>query len=126
MLAKWAEIGDGAWRVVVYYDVTESDMRWVVPQLEKIGVEGVDLDELRGFFEIPNRGLTVSDSGTRMSVVCIGWVTDRSQRNNSIVHEIDHVQRDCCRYYGIVLGSEEAAYVQGELAEKMILEGYGL
>lgn len=56
-----------------------------------------------------------------MSVVCIGWATSRAEWHNSIVHEIDHVQRDICEYYDVSLGGELAAYVQGYLASEMIL-----
>jgi len=56
-----------------------------------------------------------------MSVVCIGWTTSRAEWHSSIVHEIDHVQRDICEYYDVSLGGETAAYLQGYLASEMIL-----
>ena len=56
-----------------------------------------------------------------MSVVCIGWTTSRAEWHSSIVHEIDHVQRDICEYYDVSLGGELAAYLQGYLASEMIL-----
>lgn len=90
-------------------------------QIDSIGVSEKDREEIKSLFEEPNHGFSVSDTNERMSLVCIGWVTNRWQWFNTIVHEIDHVQRDICEYYNVELGTEEAAYLQGCLAAEMLV-----
>ena len=121
MLAKWIDIDNGKWRLVVNYDVTPSDLRYVMGQIDSIGVSEKDREEINSLFDEPNHGFSVSDPNERMSLVCIGWVTSRWQWFNTIVHEIDHVQRDICEYYNVELGTEEAAYLQGCLAAEMLV-----
>ena len=114
MIAKWIDIDGGKWRIVVNYDVTPAEDVWITKQLRSVNAYE------RLFYE-PNRACTVSDPNERMSVVCIGWTTSRTEWHNSIVHEIDHVQRDICEYYDVSLGGETSAYLQGYLASEMIL-----
>lgn len=121
MLAKWFTIGDDAWRVVVNYDVHPEDLRYVLMQVDRIGVSDRDREEIVKLFDVANHGFTVSDYSERMSLVCIGWSSSERGRRNTIIHEIDHVQHDVCEYYGVPLGSEEAAYVQGTLGEEMMI-----
>jgi hypothetical protein len=121
MIAKWIDIDGGRWRIVVNYDVTPDESIWVEKQLHSVNARESDIDDALRLFYEPNKACTVSDPDERMSVVCIGWTTSRTQWHNSIVHEIDHVQRDICEYYDVSLGGELAAYLQGYLASEMIL-----
>lgn len=120
MIAKWVDI-DGAWRVVIFYDVTDSDAAWVAERFGDAGAMESDCDNLFELFSYPNRAAMISDRDQKMSVVAIGWATDKMQRINSVIHEIDHVQRDICDYYNVPLGSERAAYLQGKLAQELII-----
>ena len=120
MLSKWVDL-DGRWGVVVYYDVQPENAEWVCGQLARIGCSEADLARVSVLFDRPNKACTLSDFDTRMSIVCIGWTDSREEAINSIIHEIDHVQRDVCKYYGVHLGSEESAYLQGELGEEMMI-----
>lgn len=121
MLAKWIDIDDGHWRVVVNYDVTTADLRYVLGQVDRVGINDNDRERVEVMFDEPNKGFTVSDMGERMSLVCIGWATSREQMVDSIIHEIDHVQRDVCEYYNVALGSERAAWLQGYLGREMLV-----
>lgn len=121
MIAKWIDIDDGAWRIVVNYDVTTAETPWVVKMLRSVNARESDIEDAVTLFREPNKACTVSDPSQRMSVVCIGWATSRAEWHNSIIHEIDHVQRDICNYYDVSLGSETAAYLQGCLGAEMIL-----
>lgn len=121
MIAKWIDIDNGAWRLVVSYDVTPNDMPYISGQLRAAGATEINVKRAYELFHRPNEAFTLSDPDQRMSVVGVGWTTSRAQRHNSIVHEIYHVVRDICDYYGIERNSEEAAYLQGYLAQQMIL-----
>lgn len=121
MIAKWIDIDNGAWRVVVNYEVTPNDMPYILKQLLAVGASDEDIEKAYGKFYSPNDAFTISDDTQRMSLVCIGWTETRAQYHNSVVHEIDHVQRDICEYYDVSLGGETAAYLQGYLAGEMIL-----
>lgn len=121
MIAKWIDIDNGAWRVVVNYEVTPNDMPYILKQLLAVGASDEDIEKAYGKFYSPNDAFTISDDTQCMSLVCIGWTETRAQYHNSVVHEIDHVQRDIMDYYGIMPGSEEAAYLQGYLGQEMVL-----
>jgi hypothetical protein len=121
VIAKWIDIEGGAWRVVVNYDVTPAEDVWITKQLRSVNARESDIDDALRLFYEPNKAFTVSDPDERMSLVCIGWTTSRAEWHNSIIHEIDHVQRDICAYYDVSPGSEEAAYLQGYLGAEMIL-----
>jgi len=121
MIAKWIDIDGGKWRIVVNYDVTPDESIWITKQLRSVNARESDIEAAVTMFDEPNMACTVSDPDERMSVVCIGWTTSRTEWHNSIVHEIDHVQRDICEYYDVSLGGETAAYLQGYLASEMIL-----
>ena len=118
MIAKWIDIDGGKWRIVVNYDVTPDESIWINKQLRSVNASESDIEAAVTMFDEPNRACTVSDFDERMS---IGWTTSRTEWHNSIVHEIDHVQRDICEYYDVSLGGETAAYLQGYLAGEMIL-----
>lgn len=120
MLAKWIDI-EGKWGVVVNYDVQPGDLPYILAQVDRVGVSGRDRREIEGLFDAPNRGFTVSDMEERMSLTCIGWADSREQMVDTIIHEIDHVQRDVCEYYGVSLGSERAAWLQGYLGREMMV-----
>lgn len=121
MIAKWIDIDNGAWRVVVNYDVTPYDMPYIHKQLSAIGASRADIEKAYEKFYWPDEAFTISDDTQRMSLVCIGWTKTRAQYHNSVVHEIDHVQRDIMYYYDVLPGSEEAAYLQGYLGQEMVL-----
>lgn len=121
MIAKWIDIDDGAWRIVVNYDVTPSDMPYIRKQLRAVGASVSDIRKAERKFHSPNEAFTISDDEQRMSLVCIGWTTSYAQYHNSVVHEIDHVQHDIMSYYGIEFRSEEASYLQGYLGQEMLL-----
>jgi hypothetical protein len=96
-------------------------MPYISGQLRAAGATESSVNRAYELFHRPNEGFTLSDPDQRMSVVGIGWTTSLAQWHNSIVHEIYHVMADICEYYGIDRESEEAAYLQGYLAQQMIL-----
>jgi len=121
VIAKWIDIDEGMWRLVVNYNVTHAETPWVEKMLRSVNARESDIEDALTLLFSPNKAFTVSDPAQRMSVVCIGWTTSRAEWHNSIIHEIDHVQRDICEFYGVKLGSELAAYLQGYLGAEMIL-----
>jgi len=121
MLAKWIDIDGGKWRVVVNYDVTPDDLVYVLGQVDRVGINDNDRERVEAMFDEANKAFTVSDMEERMSLVCIGWADSREQMVDSIIHEIDHVQRDVCEYYDVNLGSERAAWLQGYLGREMLV-----
>ena len=121
MIAKWIDIDGGAWNIVVNYDVTPKDWPYIEKQLYAINATDGDIDKAYRKFYNPNEAFTISDDRERMSLVCIGWTTSRAEYHNSVVHEIDHVQRDVMEYYDVDCGSEDAAYLQGYIAQEMLL-----
>ena len=50
MIAKWIDIDNGAWRLVVNYDVTPDDMPYIVKQLRAVGASLSDIDRANALF----------------------------------------------------------------------------
>lgn len=66
-----------------------------------------------------NSGFTFSQPALRMSVMVISPVSSEEQFMNTLVHEIDHLQTAICDYYDIEKGTEEAAYLQGYIMQRV-------
>lgn len=67
-----------------------------------------------------NRGFTFSNSGLRMSVMCIGDATSKEQWWDTLSHEIDHLQHSVMEYYGVKPGTEDAAWLQGYIMRLIV------
>lgn len=55
----------------------------------------------------------------RRSIVGISRFTSCDEFYNSIVHELEHLADNICRYYNVKRGSEKAAYLLGYLIQEM-------
>lgn len=108
---------DGYWGVLfVYgYDI-DKDYDIIEEILYSFGLDTPAVRKSMRILAEPNTGMAVTQPTLKMSVVFIGCTTSRGQWYDTIMHEIDHVQSAICDYYGVMQGSEEAAYLQGYLA----------
>ena len=108
---------DGYWGVLfVYgYDI-DKDYDIIEDILYSFGLDTPAVRKSMRILAEPNTGMAVTQSTLKMSVVFLGCTTSRGQWYDTIMHEIDHVQSAICDYYGVMQGSEEAAYLQGYLA----------
>jgi len=105
--------------VLVYYGVDKDDFVEVEDALLQLDCSVKDIRNALKVLKRKNTGFTFSNTEYKMSVVCIGLVSDASQFVNTAIHEAKHVQSHICSYYGIEEDSEEAAYLIGYLVQRM-------
>jgi hypothetical protein len=111
---------DKKWAFVFAYDIKWKDLGEVGEWLEALGSDEEEIDEAQELLTKWNRGFTKSNSGLRMSVMCIGKATDEAQWWDTVNHEIDHLQDTIMRYYDVGQGSEDAAWLQGYIMREII------
>lgn len=108
------------WAFVFAYDTKWKDLGEVGEWLEALGSDEEEIDEAQELLTKWNKGFTKSNSGLRMSVMCIGKATDEPQWWDTVNHEIDHLQDTILRYYDVEQGSEDAAWLQGYIMREII------
>lgn len=108
------------WAFVLAYDIGNEDLDEVGGWLEALGASDEEVEKAKYLLTLKNKGVTLSRSGLRMSVMCIGKATDLAQWWDTLAHEIDHLQHSIMRCYDVREGSEEAAYLQGYIMRKII------
>lgn len=111
---------DKKWAFVFAYDIKWKDLGEVGEWLEALGSDEEEIDEAQELLTKWNKGFTKSNSGLRMSVMCIGKATDEPQWWDTVNHEIDHLQDTILRYYDVGQGSEDAAWLQGYIMRGII------
>lgn len=109
------------WDISVYYDTVADDAPEILSALVAIGCDEENLRRSHrsltdgGF----NSGLTYSNTWDRCSVMVIGRTTSLAEFLNTFSHELTHLCQHICQYYYISPYSEEAAYLSGDLAQRM-------
>lgn len=67
----------------------------------------------------PNRGYTYTRFGEHLTIIIVTESTSYDQMYDSVQHELKHAVEHISSYYGVDPKSEEAAYLQGEIAKNM-------
>lgn len=113
---------DGKWAIVLAYDIWPLDTYEITDWLERLGATDDEIYKACKTILNYNTGFSFSDPYQKMSLICISKVTGVDEWVNTLAHEIDHVQEEYCEYYNIPLGTEAAAYVQGDMAGAIMRE----
>ena len=109
------------WMVRIYYSVTTYWTSRIIFDLRAIGCRGTHLENARASLarhEL-DTGLTYSDFEGRRTVMVISRASSASEFLNSWIHEMLHLCRHVCRAFGIDPYGEEAAYLSGDVGQKM-------
>lgn len=109
------------WHVRVYYAVTTYWRDRILHDLQRIGCRGDQLERARrnltdGF---RNTGLTYTNFEDGETVMVISLTSSPAEFLNSWEHEKKHLARHVEQAFGIDPYSEEAAYLEGGIAQKM-------
>ena len=101
------------WRFRVYYAVTTYWAREIMEDLASIGCRGRQLMRAKSSLLSGdlNTGITYSNLDDRESVMVISLTSSPEEFLNSWEHEKKHLARH--------VEHEEAAYLEGEIAQKM-------
>lgn len=119
MRTHYIEIGDNEWGVLLFYDFDYADRTEMSAIMDSFGVYDAEIRRALNVLFDPNSGMTISRPDLRMSAMFISDATSVEQFIDTVAHEIDHVQSAICDYYGIDYGGEDAAWLQGFLAQKV-------
>lgn len=109
------------WYVRVYYAVTAYWTDDIIRDLVRIGCHGTELRRaydnlLRGDL---NTGITYSNTAAGETVMVISLTSSSPQFLNSWMHEMRHLSRHIERAFKINPYGEEAAYLAGEIGQRM-------
>ena len=117
MIERYIDV-DGYWAVLFCYDSDRKDYDRMRAIMRTFGMSEYKIIEAMEVLRKPNTGMTISNSGTTMSVMFVSPATSYKQYFDTIAHELDHVQDAILRHYGVAQGSEDAAWLQGYLARQ--------
>ena len=109
------------WRVRIYYAVTTYWAARILSDMERIGCRSVELAKAWRNLRSGdlNTGLTYSNFQTGETVMVISLTSSPEEFLNSWEHEKKHLARHIEQAYGIDPFGEEAAYLEGEIAQRM-------
>ena len=110
----------GKWAFVIAYSIGPDDLDEVGEWLKALGARPRKIRQAKRLLTKLNKGLTLSYSGLRMSVMCIGDATSLEQWWDTLDHEIDHLQDAILEYYGVKHGTEDAAWLQGYIMRLIV------
>lgn len=111
---------EGYWNVTFVYDVWPSDLSEVARLMRRVSASQKMIDEAAENLSGWNAGYTLTSMGWRESIVFIGRATSLREFLNTVIHEVDHVQAQVAEYYGVELGTEQAAYLQGYIGGRLL------
>ena len=121
MIVQDFELPEYGWSVRVYYAVTTYWAERIIRDLVRIGCHDTELRRaydnlLRGDL---NTGITYSNTAAGETVMVISLTSTPAQFLNSWLHEMRHLSRHIERACGISPYGEEAAYLAGDIGQRM-------
>lgn len=109
------------WRVRIYYAVTTYWAGRILSDMERIGCRSVELAKAWRNLRSGdlNTGITYSNFREGETVMVISLTSSPEEFLNSWEHEKKHLARHIEQAFGIDPYSEEAAYLEGTIAQRM-------
>lgn len=109
------------WCVRVYYAVTTYWAERIIVDMERIGCRGEQLRKAYANLRCGelDTGITYSNFKAGESVMVISLTSTPAQFLNSWLHEMRHLSRHIEQACGISPYGEEAAYLAGEIGQRM-------
>ena len=121
MIVQDFHIARYRWRVRAYYAVTTYRTDDILKDFSEAGCKGIQLKRAYNSLKrnALDTGITYSNFMRRETVMVISLTSSPAEFLNSWEHEKKHLARHIEQAYGIDPYSEEAAYLEGEIAQKM-------
>ena len=109
------------WRVRVYYAVTAYRTDDILRDFAEAGCKGSQLKRAYNSLKrnVLDTGITYSNFGRRETVMVISLTSTAAEFLNSWMHEMQHVCRHVAAAFGIDPYGEEAAYLAGDVGQRM-------
>lgn len=114
------EIEKYDWAVYLFVDVKVEDCDEVIGKIKDIGCRDSTIALRNIKSNIPNQGFTYTNMRTMQTVMCIGFVTDKYQFFNTLVHELNHLCSHIEEFYCIDPHGEEASYLIGNTTQRIL------
>ena len=109
----------GKWAFVFAYDIEDGDQEEIAEWLRALDCSERQVRNACRVSTSVNCGFTFSRPELRMSVMVISPASSEEQFFNTLVHEIYHLQSTICDYYDVDPGTEDAAYLQGYIMQRI-------
>ena len=122
MKKVYIEIPDESWGIVFCYDFNESDFRDIEAICRSFGMSQRVIARSLDILSTFNSGMTISSDDLRMSAMFIGKATSKSQFWNTVAHECSHLVDSISSFYDVVCNTEERAYLQGFVFQRIVEE----
>lgn len=123
MITQDIYIPEYDWHVRIYYAVSTYWADRIASDMFRTGCRGSRLD--RAYSSLTkgdlNTGITYSNFYRKVTVMVISITSTPSEFLNSWMHEMKHLARHIEQAYGIDPYGEEAAYLEGGIAQKMFI-----
>ena len=121
MIRQDIHLDQYGWHVRIYYAVTTYWTERIAGDMWRIGCRGQDLTRaVRNLRSGDlNTGITYSSFQDGKTVMVISRTSSPEEFLNSWEHEKKHLARHIEQAFGIDPYSEEAAYLEGTIAQKM-------
>ena len=122
MITTFIKIPEHSWGCLLIYDFDELDHDKIWGICKSFGMSERNINKSLRILSTYNSGMTVSNKDLRMSAMFIGKATSNSQFWNSIGHECVHLVDAILNYYKTDCGSENHAYLQGFVFQRIVEE----
>lgn len=122
MVKRYIDIPDNEWGIILVYDfdTLDFDDMWAI--CKAFGMSELNIKKSLRILSTYNSGMTVSSDELRMSAVFVGRASSRSQFWNTVGHEVVHLVDAIADHFGTECGSEEHAYLQGFIFQRIVEE----
>lgn len=118
MIRQGFHVGRRDWYVMAYYDIrTAADLEDAHEALLAAGC--AEAETATEILARPDTGYTYTDFGEHLTIILVSHATSAEQMYDTIQHELKHATEHIGEYYGVPPRSEQAAYLQGEIARQM-------
>lgn len=118
MIRQYLFIDKYDWRLTVLYNANR-DLSIVAEELLKIKCPSdIAVSAIKNIVGI-NNGFCFTNDLLKATLVGIAETDSDEELINTIAHEVSHVKSHICTYYKIDEKSEEAAYLMGDILEKL-------
>ena len=106
------------WTIIIFININYDKFYIIENELLNINASYYTIDEIYDTISFKfNMAFAYTNPKLRTSIIGINKATDISELLDSIIHEIDHIQADICKYYTVPLNSEDAAYLIGYIVK---------
>lgn len=112
-------IGERDWWIMASLNVTGKDLGEVHKALLACGCPNDEAQKACMVLSRKNNGFTFTDLEGQYTLMFASETTSPEEMFDTITHELKHTTEHISGYFGVDPKSEEAAYLQGEIAKMM-------